>query len=117
MKPVALWVPFEVTTLDGVVDFYTRQLGLFPVDGWDRGGERGVVLGVPGPAYVELVAPAPSAPAGPRVAFALELPDARAVDSAHATLGGLPPARFPRGHYGFTVRDPAGAPILVWSEQ
>lgn len=113
MRPVALWVPLEVATLDGVADFYTRRLGLHQVDGW----ERGVVLGVPGPAYVELVRPAPGAVAGPRVAFALELPDGRAVDPAHATLGGPPPARFPRGHYGFTVRDPAGAPILVSSER
>lgn len=118
VTPVALWVPFEVAALDRAADFYTGRLGLSEVDGWERAGERGVVLRVPGPAYVELVQPAPGAPAGPRVAFALELNGERAVDAAYAELeAGRPPARFPRGHYGFTVPDPAGTPILVWSER
>lgn len=122
MAPVALWLPFELATgpaaLDRAVGFYTERLGLSKVDEWARDGEHGVVLGVPGPAYVELVRPAPGAPPGPRVAFALELAGAPAVDHAYADLtADRPPARFPRGHYGFTMPDPAGLPILLWSER
>jgi hypothetical protein len=62
---------------------------------------------------VELVRPAPGAAPAPRVALALELPDAAAVDAT-----GLGTAtRFPRGHYGLTVRDPDGIPVLLWSER
>jgi predicted enzyme related to lactoylglutathione lyase len=110
MTPVSLWVPLEVVDLEAAVRFYTVQLGLSEVDGWERDGERGVVLRSPGPAHVELVQPAPGAAPGPRVAFALEVPDAReAVAEA--------PIRFPRGHYGVTLTDPDGTPILVWSER
>lgn len=116
MIPVAAWLPFEVATLEPVARFYAARLGMSEVDEWRRGGERGVVLRVPGPAYVELVRPAPGAPAGPRVALALQLDGDRAVDAARVELGGEPPVRFPRGHYGFTTTDPAGTPILLWSE-
>lgn len=119
MHPKAVWLPYEVADLDRAAEFYTVHLGLSKVDGWERGGERGVVLHVPGPAYVELVQPAPGATAGPRVAFALELADDNGVDAAHAETAQGPdrPVRFPRGHYGFTARDPDELPILIWSER
>jgi hypothetical protein len=28
-----------------------------------------------------------------------------------------PPHRYPRGHYGFEVRGPAGAELMIWSEK
>jgi len=108
---VNLWVPLEVASLDRARSFY-EALGLAEVDSWDRDGERGAVLRVRGDAYVELVQPAPGPAPGPAVAFALELADERAVDAAAG-----PGQRFPRGHYGTTVHDPDGVPILVWSEK
>jgi catechol 2,3-dioxygenase-like lactoylglutathione lyase family enzyme len=119
MNPLALWVPFEVADLTAARTFYRVQLGLSEVDAWERDGERGVVLGAPGSARVELVQPAPGRSAGPRVALALELGAAAAVDRAAAGLrpAAGDPVRFPRGHYGFTVRDPDGVPVLIWSEQ
>jgi len=112
---VNLWVPFEVADLDEALRFYVH-LGLSPVDTWDRDGERGAVLRVPGGGFVELVQPAPGS-AEPAVALALELADSAAVRAAQVALGGPPPGRFPRGHFGFVVRDPAGHPVLVWSER
>ncbi|HET6213873.1 MAG TPA: VOC family protein [Micromonosporaceae bacterium] len=117
MKPLSLWVPFEVADLDAARRFYTVQLGLSEVDAWGRDGERGVVLRVPGPAHVELVQPARGAAVAPAAALALELAGTVAVDRAAATLDSAAPTRFPRGHYGFTVRDPDGVPVLVWSER
>jgi catechol 2,3-dioxygenase-like lactoylglutathione lyase family enzyme len=110
----ALWIPFEVADLDAATRFYTDQLGLSVVDGWDRDGERGVVLRVAEGAFVELVSPGVGHP--PLVAF--EVADESEVDDVYTRLAGVtaPPARYPRGHYGFTVRGPAGANVMVWSE-
>jgi len=110
----ALWIPFEVADLDAATRFYTEHLGLSVVDSWDRDGERGVVLRVAEGAFVELVSPGVGHP--PVVAF--EVAEESEVDAVHAGLTeAKPPARFPRGHYGFTVRGPAGANVMVWSEK
>jgi catechol 2,3-dioxygenase-like lactoylglutathione lyase family enzyme len=111
-----LWLPFRVDDLDSAVDFYTVHLGLSQVDGWGRDGERGAVLRAHGGAYVELVS-APGVPAGAEpVAF--RFADDEAVDRVFAALpADAPPARFPRGHYGFTLAGPAGARLMVWSER
>jgi predicted enzyme related to lactoylglutathione lyase len=117
----ALWLPFEVTDLDGALTFYVDRLGLVRTDGWARDGERGAVLRATGTTYVELVQPAGRAPRnGAPLAF--ELQTAAAVDAAFAAVapsaGELtaPPHRYPRGHYGFTMRAPAGAEVMLWSE-
>ncbi|WP_412540285.1 VOC family protein [Longispora sp. K20-0274] len=130
-----LWLPYETADLDGATRFYTA-LGLERVDGWDRDGERGVVLRVPGPAYVELVAydragrpsPTPSDPTrtppgsngpalGPGLApLAFEFDTPAAVLAEHRRLGGRAPARYPRGHFGFDLRGPDGTPLMIWSE-
>jgi catechol 2,3-dioxygenase-like lactoylglutathione lyase family enzyme len=111
VKPTALWVPLTVASLDAAREFYHERLGLSEVDRWERDGERGAVLHVPGPGRIELVQPTPGAPAEPQWTFALEL----------ATVGGVEevgtPVRFPRGHFGTTVHDPDGRPVLVWSER
>lgn len=109
----ALWMPFEVDDLDAATRFYTDHLGLSVVDSWDRDGERGVVLRVAEGAFVELVSPGAGHP--PLVAF--EMAGESEVDDVYAGLGDAqPPARYPRGHYGFTARGPAGANVMVWSE-
>ncbi|MPZ80319.1 MAG: hypothetical protein GEV28_07950 [Actinophytocola sp.] len=132
MSRVALWLPFEVADLDRAAGFYTDQVGLPVVDGWDRDGERGVVLGA-GAAFVELVSPgrsgqgrsgpaplpfqlAASERSGP-APLAFQLADAASVDGAHARFGGARPRRYPRGHYGFETDGPAGTRVMIWSER
>ncbi|MGY0236819.1 VOC family protein [Longispora urticae] len=141
----ALWLPYSTADLDAATRFYTG-LGLTEVDGWERDGERGVVLRVPGTAYVELVSPGPAttwapeqapthgpAPtwaAGPNpthgaarapgppapVPLAFEFAARAAVDAEHRRLGGRAPGRYPRGHYGFDLAGPDGTPLMIWSE-
>lgn len=109
--PVSLWLPYEVPDLGAAIEFYTVRIGLSQVDGWTRSGERGAVLRVPWPAHLELVQPLdrPARPATDAVPLAFELPSAAAVGP-----GGR---RHPRGHYLVDLRDPAGAPVRLWSEQ
>ena len=115
----ALWLPFQVSDVDSAVAFYTVHLGLSQVDGWNRDGERGAVLRAAGGAYVEVVS-TPGVPAGPAPA-AFQFGSDAAVDRVFAALpagtADGPPARFPRGHYGFTLSGPAGARLMVWSER
>ncbi|WP_018682149.1 VOC family protein [Actinokineospora enzanensis] len=114
--PRALWLPFEVDDFAATRAFYVDGLGLSVVDQWVAGAERGVVLRAADAAYVELVSPGirRSAP------LAFELPDRASVDAVHARLVGVevlrPPGVYPRGHYGFEVRDPAGTPVMLWHE-
>jgi catechol 2,3-dioxygenase-like lactoylglutathione lyase family enzyme len=122
MRPRALWLPYAVPDLDAATRFYTDQLDLTPVDGWDRAGERGVVLRAADAAYVELVSgPAiggPVAAGDGRALVAFELADRAAVDAVHARAARSPaPRRFPRGHRGFPLAGPAGAHLLIWSEE
>jgi catechol 2,3-dioxygenase-like lactoylglutathione lyase family enzyme len=117
MTPHALWLPFEVTDIDAAADYYAKHLELSIVDGWDRGGERGVVFAA-GTAYVELV----SARVASRGPAAYQLASAADVDRAFANWRPgadlrMRPHRYRRGHYGFEVAGPAGADVMVWSEK
>ncbi len=112
MKPIALWLPYEVDDLEAARKFYAVQLGLSEVDRFDNG----VVLQAGKSAYIEL-AEAKDRPAP--LAFELstdaEVEDAYAIlrsDDLKRDLG-----RYPRGHYGFEVRGPAGATVMIWSER
>jgi catechol 2,3-dioxygenase-like lactoylglutathione lyase family enzyme len=121
MRPRALWLPYAVTDLDAATRFYTEHLDLTPVDGWDRPGERGVVLRAADAAYVELVSGTalggPVAPGDGPALLAFELADRAAVDAAHARAARSPaPRGFPRGHRGFPLVGPAGTRLLIWSE-
>jgi len=139
MRVTALWMPLVVADAAGFeasARFYRDLLGLAEVDGWDRDGEHGAVYAVGASGRIEIVRPAPAptpptAPASDEPAarpavppIALELPDRAAVDrlyhrlrtSRPATTRPAPPTTFPRGHYGFTATDPAGYPVLLWTE-
>ncbi|SDC62080.1 VOC family protein [Actinokineospora iranica] len=114
--PRALWVPFEIDNFAQTRSFYVDRLGMSVVDEWSVDGEHGVVLRAAENAYVELVAPGLRRQAP--VAF--ELGSQAEVDAAFAHVGDVevvrPPGRYPRGHYGFEVRDPAGAHLMLWHE-
>lgn len=134
MTVTALWIPLEVADPAGfgaTVGFYRDLLGLPEVDHWARGGERGAVYAAGGTGRIEIVRPAGpgSGPARPGSGparhagippIALELRDRAAVDALHERLrtgrATTKPETFPRGHYGFTTADPAGHPVLLWSE-
>ncbi len=108
-----LWLPFTVDDLAPALEFYRDRLGLSVVDGWRRDGEEGVVLAASS-GFVELVSPRVPGPAP--VAF--EVSDVDAVYTRLASVEVLrEPDRYPRGHYGFEVRGPAGATVMVWSER
>ncbi|HWC81006.1 MAG TPA: VOC family protein [Pseudonocardiaceae bacterium] len=117
MTPLALWLPYQVKDLAAVRGFYRDRIGLSEIDSWDRDAEHGVVLAAASGARLEFVAPGWSGPAP----LAFELATRAAVDDAFAGWRPAevlaPPHRFPRGHYGFEVRDPLGTRVLVWSEK
>jgi len=116
----SLWLPFEVDDLDAARRFYADRLGLEPVDGWQRDGERGVVLRAAGSAFIELVSPVSGDPRAFVVAF--EHRSRAQVDAAFGRLAprpeeiAAPPHTYPRGHYGFALRGPAGVDVMLWSE-
>ena len=115
MRPVALWLPYEVDDLAAATEFYTVRLGLSEVDRFDGG----VVLRAADGAFVELAAAGSPRPAP----LAFELASDGEVAAAFTALRPRSdelvrgPGRYPRGHYGFEVRGPAGATVMIWSER
>lgn len=106
----ALWLPYQVADLGAATAFYIGRLGLSIVDSW----EGGVVLDA-GAAFVELATGDESAP----VPLAFQQDSDATVDALSRQSFDLlvPPHRYPRGHYGFEVRGPAGARVMIWSER
>lgn len=78
--------------------------------------DDGTVLRAADGAYIEL-AKAKDRPAP----LAFQLRTDAEVDDAFAALRSEElvrgPGRYPRGHYGFEVRGPAGATVMIWSER
>jgi catechol 2,3-dioxygenase-like lactoylglutathione lyase family enzyme len=112
VRPIALWLPYEVDDLAAATEFYTVRLGLSEVDRF----EGGVVLRVAGGAYVELARAADRpAPLAFQLATDAEVDAAFEAFDADEVLRG--PGRYPRGHYGFEARGPAGAIVMIWSER
>jgi catechol 2,3-dioxygenase-like lactoylglutathione lyase family enzyme len=110
----ALWLPYIVGDLVAARDFYTVRLGLSEVDSWHGPAERGSVIQAAGGAFIELVEAAAGVARPPPLAF--EVDDDSTVDAFAARLAApRPPHRYPRGHYGFEVPAPAGAPVMVWT--
>lgn len=102
----ALWAPLEVSPASA--GFYAR-LDLPVLEIFDGG----VIYDVGG-GRLEVVTPISASPPPP---VAIEVESWARVDELHARLGGSVPAVFPRGHYGFTARDPDGNQLLIWSEK
>lgn len=108
-----LWLPYVVADLTAARSFYTDHIGLSEVDSWEHPHERGSVLRAAEGAVIELVEAGPG-PGPPPLAF--EVDHVSTVDAYATRLNGKP-HRYPRGHYGFEVPGPAGATIMIWSEQ
>ena len=111
----------EVDAYDPARAFYRDALGLAEVDSWSVDGERGSVFTVGPAARIEVEHPA--APAVPTngARAAIEYASLDALTAAHERIGALTPAtpviEHHRGHSGFTVRDPRGTEIYLWSEK
>lgn len=109
----ALWLPYVVADLPTAKRFYTVHLGLSEVDSWEHPHERGSVLRAAEGAVIELVEAAGAA-RPPPLAFEV---DGEGAVQTFARRFAATPHRYPRGHYGFEVPGPAGATIMVWSEE
>jgi catechol 2,3-dioxygenase-like lactoylglutathione lyase family enzyme len=110
-----LWFAIEVLAFDETVAFYRDVLGLQAVDGWSDAASTGVVFAIGDSARIEIES---ADVTGPPPNIALELPNGRALADLHARLHEPEPiVRHPRGHQGFSVRDPSGTEIYLWSEK
>jgi len=118
--PIAMWLTIEVDDFAPAAAFYRDVIGLPEIDGWSSEGEVGAVFAVGPAARVEIERPAKPTP-GARLA--IEYADLDALAAAHeqiaAHLGAdaVPLLRHYRGHSGFTVHDPRGTELYLWSEK
>jgi NAD(P)-dependent dehydrogenase (short-subunit alcohol dehydrogenase family)/predicted enzyme related to lactoylglutathione lyase len=118
--PIAMWLTIEVDDFAPAAAFYRDVIGLPEIDGWSSDGEVGAVFAVGPAARVEIERPAKPTP-GARLA--IEYADLDALSAAHeqisAHLGAdaVPLLRHYRGHSGFTVHDPRGTELYLWSEK
>jgi catechol 2,3-dioxygenase-like lactoylglutathione lyase family enzyme len=116
--PVKLWLTLEVDRFAPTAAFYRDVLGLPEIDGWSIDDEAGAVFAV-GDARIEVEHPVTTPKPGARVA--IEFPDLDALTAGHKRVSEhaepTPVLRHHRGHSGFTVLDPDGTEIYVWSEQ
>ncbi len=118
--PIAMWLTIEVDDFAPAAAFYRDVIGLPEIDGWASDGEVGAVFAVGPAARVEIERPAKPTP-GARLA--IEYADLDTLAAAHeqiaAHLGAdaVPLLRHYRGHSGFTVHDPRGTELYLWSEK
>jgi NAD(P)-dependent dehydrogenase (short-subunit alcohol dehydrogenase family)/predicted enzyme related to lactoylglutathione lyase len=118
--PIALWLTIEVDDFAPAAAFYREVIGLPEIDGWSGDGEVGAVFAIGSAARVEIERPARPTP-GARLA--IEYADLDALTAIHgqisARLGAdaVPLVRHSRGHSGFTVHDPGGTELYLWSEK
>jgi NAD(P)-dependent dehydrogenase (short-subunit alcohol dehydrogenase family)/predicted enzyme related to lactoylglutathione lyase len=118
--PIAMWLTIEVDDFAPAAAFYRDVIGLPEIDGWSSDGEVGAVFAVGPAARVEIERPVKPTP-GARLA--IEYADLDALTAAHeqiaAHLGAdsVPMLRHYRGHSGFTVHDPRGTELYLWSEK
>ncbi len=117
-SPAKLWLTLEVDEFGPSATFYRDVLGLAEVDGWSIDDERGAVFAI-GDARIEVEHPVATARSGSRAA--IEYADLDALTAAHKRVSERaepsPVLRHHRGHSGFTVVDPNGTEIYVWSEK
>jgi NAD(P)-dependent dehydrogenase (short-subunit alcohol dehydrogenase family)/predicted enzyme related to lactoylglutathione lyase len=118
--PIAMWLTIEVDDFAPAAAFYRDVIGLPEIDGWSGDGEVGAVFAVGPAARVEIERPVKPTP-GARLA--IEYADIDALTAAHeqisAHLGAdaVPLLRHYRGHSGFTIHDPRGTELYLWSEK
>ncbi|HKE66219.1 MAG TPA: SDR family NAD(P)-dependent oxidoreductase [Micromonosporaceae bacterium] len=118
--PVALWLTIEVDDFDAAATFYRDVVGLPEIDGWQSDDEVGSVFAVGPAARVEIERPATPSP-GARLA--IEYADLASLTTAYdrivARVGSAatPLRRHDRGHSGFTIYDPRGTELYLWSEK
>lgn len=113
---------FTARDFERSVSFYEQELGMKRIYGWDRPDSKGALLSAGGNAVVEILgAPQGSAYTGPSPAgmfLAMEIDD---VDRWHERLAkagmGIsgPPQDQPWGHRSFSLRDPDGTLITLYS--
>ncbi|HEY2790723.1 MAG TPA: VOC family protein, partial [Micromonosporaceae bacterium] len=116
--PIALWLTVEVDDHAAHHAFYADVLGLPEVDGWSIDGEVGTVFAAGPGGHIEIEHPAfpESATKGARAA--VEYPTAAALAAVHDRIPAAPPiTAHSRGHAGFTVHDPHGSEIYLWTEK
>jgi predicted enzyme related to lactoylglutathione lyase len=115
-----MWLTIEVDDFAPAAAFYRDVIGLPEIDGWASDGEVGAVFAVGPAARVEIERPVKPTP-GARLA--IEYADLDALTAAHeqisAHLGAdaIPLLRHYRGHSGFSVHDPRGTELYLWSEK
>jgi catechol 2,3-dioxygenase-like lactoylglutathione lyase family enzyme len=113
-----LWLTLEVDDFGPAATFYRDVLGFPEIDGWSIDDERGAVFAI-GDARIEVERPV--ATAKPGVRAAIEYSGLDALIAAHKRVSEhaapTPVLRHHRGHSGFTVQDPNGTEIYVWSEK
>jgi NAD(P)-dependent dehydrogenase (short-subunit alcohol dehydrogenase family) len=135
--PTALWLTIEVPEYAPATAFYRDILGLAEVDSWSDGAEQGAVYAVGPAGRIEVERPAtpasqPAAPAAQPARAAIEYPSLEALTAAHAAITErlrraghdgdtsvrpTPVIHHHRGHSGFTLHDPYGTEIYLWSEK
>jgi NAD(P)-dependent dehydrogenase (short-subunit alcohol dehydrogenase family) len=114
-RPSGLWAASIVDGYPQVTAFYRDVLGLDQVDGWDSGA----VFGLGASGRIEIAAADALSPAADAL-IAIEYPSVEAFVAAyeHLVASGADPkpiTAHPRGHSGFTVTDPAGTSLYLWT--
>jgi NAD(P)-dependent dehydrogenase (short-subunit alcohol dehydrogenase family) len=118
--PIALWLTIEVDDFAAGAAFYRDVIGLPEIDGWSDDGSIGAVFAVGPAGRVEIERPRQPSP-GARVA--IEFPGVEALTAAHDRIAAHPSASVTpvvahaRGHSGFSVHDPRGTELYLWSEK
>jgi NAD(P)-dependent dehydrogenase (short-subunit alcohol dehydrogenase family) len=122
--PVALWITVEVDDFEPAARFYREGLGLAQVDSWTGDdGETGAVYAAGPAARIELERPARPTSGGTPARIAIEYAGLDALTTAHDRIAAANAARptevvkHHRGHSGFTVHDPHGTEVYLWSEE
>ncbi len=119
-EPVALWLTIKVDDFEPAIAFYRDTLRLPVIDRWSADDGAGAVFAV-GPASRIEVERSGRPTAG--ALAAVEYPGLDVLIAIHAHVTGIagasptPVIEHRRGHSGFSIRDPRGTEIYLWSEE
>lgn len=122
MQAIEFRIAFTARDFERSVAFYEDTLGFERTGGWDRADGKGALLSAGGNAVVEIFGAAAGesydGPTPSGVALAIQVADVEAwyTRLADARIDtGAPPVTHPWGHRGFTIRDPDGLAIHLYS--